>query len=447
MKIINKIHNGLAQYRLNKHHPDGVKADSKPIIERLFKCSVEGDYAQVDFLIDLLLTHVYHGLSKAHKTLLRDVARAICKCEIDYEETRSVQERLVSETRVLDPKVLTLPAWLGLQYFFIRLGLFQSSVSVREKAYARAEADAASGSKGRVEKYLFALIDRGDFSKATAVLQSLSAKVTDERYTVLSNYLAISSGGKPHMEPKSRIEEAYAKYIQGKSIAIVGPSPSGARNGDEIDDHDIVIRLGYKGSIVNEEDFGSRTDLTYYAIANVIYYLKDQNCEFLEDLDFVSFKSSNFKEHASDELLAKSRIFRRNRYYFCGSPTMAQHALHDLLHFEPASIKMFNMNFYLAQKKYYDGYIPTKKQRAVYLNNVSNKYYNLWAGQDTDTAGFAHHDMLSSINFFRNTMHREGVVVDDVCAKILSLTSREYFKGLEARYVQPFMTVGNKWQD
>jgi len=50
-------------------------------------------------------------------------------------------------------------------------------------------------------------------------------------------------------------------YLDGKSVAFVGPAPrlNGQGKGKEIDSHDVVVRIQH--GIPNEKDFGTRTDI------------------------------------------------------------------------------------------------------------------------------------------------------------------------------------------
>lgn len=58
-----------------------------------------------------------------------------------------------------------------------------------------------------------------------------------------------------------KIDESFANFISGKRVAYVGPSPylMGAKNGQKIDDYDVVVRI--QGAIFEPEDYGSKVDV------------------------------------------------------------------------------------------------------------------------------------------------------------------------------------------
>lgn len=60
-------------------------------------------------------------------------------------------------------------------------------------------------------------------------------------------------------------EQEFAKLVNGKNIAIVGPVDVGLMSGAEIDSYDLIIRFNHTSkSIYDSKKFGSKTDISYY---------------------------------------------------------------------------------------------------------------------------------------------------------------------------------------
>ncbi len=110
------------------------------------------------------------------------------------------------------------------------------------------------------------------------------AKILLGKYVVLHNnkdiwrFLLVSKFAKAHNITDKNIEKTccvfdklkesrknklFEKVIEGKTVAVVGNSPSGEgkNKGHEIDSHDIVIRFNNYKTKGYEEDYGSKTDI------------------------------------------------------------------------------------------------------------------------------------------------------------------------------------------
>ncbi len=56
-----------------------------------------------------------------------------------------------------------------------------------------------------------------------------------------------------------------SKYFEGKTVAIVGPSPSliGQNKGDEIDNYDIVCKVGWMYNMKDYKNYGKKIDVLF----------------------------------------------------------------------------------------------------------------------------------------------------------------------------------------
>ena len=83
-------------------------------------------------------------------------------------------------------------------------------------------------------------------------------------------------------------DQNLAKLIEGKKIAVVGPSPhlEGLNYGEKIDSYDIVIRLNQKFAIPENKykDFGSKTDIMFGSFNHLNVWECNQNKDYIKSL-------------------------------------------------------------------------------------------------------------------------------------------------------------------
>lgn len=83
-------------------------------------------------------------------------------------------------------------------------------------------------------------------------------------------------------------DEKLAKLVEGKRIAVVGPSPhlQGLNYGEKIDSYDVVIRLNQKFAIPESKhkDYGSRTDIMCGSFNHLNQGECDQNKDYIKSL-------------------------------------------------------------------------------------------------------------------------------------------------------------------
>jgi hypothetical protein len=89
------------------------------------------------------------------------------------------------------------------------------------------------------------------------------------------------------------MDERLRCFLEGKSVAIVGPSPhlQGTDSGKKIDNYDVVVRVNYFQTPTDKKvDYGSRTDLMFHNFGTPwMGALKDLIKTHPEDFDCVKF--------------------------------------------------------------------------------------------------------------------------------------------------------------
>ena len=130
---------------------------------------------------------------------------------------------------------------------------------------------------------------------------------------------------------------AIEKYIKGKRIAIVGNAKSlfGKRQGEEIDNHDFVIRFN-KGFLYKPQDQGSKTGLLILACVITPEEIAGYKAQFVVN------RSSSWKNNAitlanTERMLMKEMIGKQ--------PSSGFIAIDICLHFKAKSIDLYGFDF------------------------------------------------------------------------------------------------------
>ena len=220
-------------------------------------------------------------------------------------------------------------------------------------------------------------------------------------------------------------EQKFRSLIQGRSIAIVGPGLSDEGSGPEIDSHDVVIRTKFVRDGL--EDYaqmaGSRTDISYYALGSA-QYLRADIADALEsnELKMAVFRTATFT--LTPPHLVRPGDTRYVPSEFSAGLRSSQFAIqrifYDIVRYQPASIKVFNIDFFLSPDAYRPGYL------AEYANEAEREGF-------IKVLGAFGHDFLADFKFTRS-MYQLGLLDGDERIKqILALSPEEYLAGLDRR--------------
>lgn len=387
---------------------------TEAIIQRHFKRALNKKYG---------LPHDY--ISKL-STLV--VTRRKC-----YRFLYDSYNELMEHTKELSPELMPSEDWKNLSYLMISTGLFQLGGVARDKAIESAYISAEKKKKPliAVEDAFKASIDKGDLKTAGEMLERINnAYVSKNKLIKFNSIYQFLSGNKE--EALKTIQEAfceedwrYLNYIKGKTVAIVGPAPSDDSLAEEIDKHDVVVRLNYKDkkTLPDPKQFGNRINVSYYNNSNVERYFIGENENFLNDLDCYIFRTQ--KQLDFFKPLAKGRIIRKmycpNDLLFIGNTNMIQNTLFDLLFFNADLIKVFKVNFFHAKKAYHEGYISSEREE---IGDITWRWER-----------FAHHNLISQLNFTRLLVGNGLINTDSVCESILRLNNQDYLATMEDIYV------------
>ncbi len=379
------------------------------------------------------------GIPSDYITLM---ARTICLRKAG-ENDADLYSELLNQTGQLSAHVLSTRRWLALEIIATASGLYRVGYIVRQIAVRRALELGSANLKWHQKSQQFtafkAAIDQHDYLLAESIFSThLSRQLNSNLREDAKLFLALlnvraSDSLSQFQLPQNPSEQAFATLIRGKRVAVVGPAPNDEDSADEIDHFDVVIRLNYRGpeSLPPAAHYGQRIDLSYYNGDNAKSILKLQDFKFAKDLKFAVFKSAAFANHPFLKSAAQPvtrAMISPHPFWFYGTPTMIPNVLFDLIHFQPAEIKLFKANFFLTHQLYYKGYSTVDHS----LSHFSKLWYN-----------HAKHNLISQLNFTRLLLKNGLIQADETCRSVLDLDNQTYIDRMEQLFVtQPMQNAG-----
>ena len=418
-------------------------------INRAVQCYATNRKLTGYHILNGILRKQFKVLPQRYAEFLQQSIHDIYHKNLNEELYNDIKKKTLLKTVDIPAERLSIRQWQLLRYLFVRMGFLSGATAFRQKAVERAYRQLRSNvyEKLSVVEGFKAAMDNADFQFAEHCLDLFKQMSPEKNENVLENYFMLMNG---KISPRCSLpdrdtnhkDSKYKEYIQGKTVAVVGPAASGHRNGKEIDDYDIIVRIGYKGVGGSEDEYGKRVDVSYYGDGILEIYMVHENCEFLQSLDFANFKSNKFKKIVNPTLEGKCRRFLHNSMFFSGSPTMVQCALYDLLQFNPSKIKLFNLNFNLSRKTHYNGYHKADAETNKRMKKYRYEYHEMWGSQSATqdiTGGFAHHDHISQLRFTKRLWKNNCIDVDEACAKVLEMNEEAYLKTMEDIHIRPYL--------
>ena len=177
---------------------------------------------------------------------------------------------------------------------------------------------------------------------------------------------------------------SFGEYVDGKTIAIVGPAPAPYDQTAEVDAHDIVYRPSY-GFHTPADDalrlsshaeigtdwyqpgifpsgYGTRVDMAFYNGHATRLGMRGELDQVLVDLDWAMFKMPGMQPSG----LTNVRDVNRPPMKLPGAELQITAMLWDLTFYHPAKVTVFGADFYTGQ--FEDWYDPAVIPRNVMQN-------------------------------------------------------------------------------
>jgi hypothetical protein len=327
------------------------------------------------------------------KALIETIETARATPEADRS---AASQRLQEALTALDTSTMTVPEWLCLYDLLNWNGLLQLGYLAREHAVQRAfrQADAERADPASLQQGARAALDQGELERAGRYLARLPAAVQQsaaaaELRAVQALFAGDLEGFRrqwPH--PPRPVDQRFRDYLRGKSVAVVGPAPTGSADGAEIDGFDVVVRMNWRGpeSLPDAAEFGSKTNVALYNAHTVRLLSVEGRLGLLKDLDFCLIRRPRHDLNQLPWNSGKVRMLSDYSGTFYKSLNAVPAALFDVLLHGAERIKLFKVNFYLLKQQYTQQYrsAADSAAQAGYLRKLQPI--------------FANHDLLTQIH-------------------------------------------------
>ena len=239
----------------------------------------------------------------------------------------------------------------------------------------------------------YAFLDQGNLAAAAKII--LERPWLCEVVPNLSPWLMILrrlgylAHEEPYLQECKKRNAAFADYIKGKNVALVGVSGRSSKNGEEIDNADIVIRMNCMHSLSKEEQKsqGSRTNVVYcrsklfrkYVPNNFSEFEKYREANFIvstepafsDGVEYGLFPPDLADEPSGQNLRSTLAIngYPSNVGLFNGHLNFGPRVVLDLFANNAASVSIYNMDF-RTTKNYMNGYSPIGENNTQTLSRI-----------------------------------------------------------------------------
>lgn len=379
------------------------------------------------------------GISSTERTLASERSQlyALLRSEAVHSKQCDVRNLLSKRDERELQAMMSVDEWFALHWRLLALGWFPLAYDVKDIAARLIAADTHSAGLGRRLAVAKALVQLGRKEEAMEHLSLLAreslagdpARIASDAlladiyafygdFSHLSQLLILHDGvNLPEAEARFR------ELIAGRSIAVVGPVDNGVDEGEEIDSLDVVIRTNYfpgKPHSRRARVFGVRADISYFnGVVSQVLSSDIEQAVATRALQMVVLRPLNFMpgrlmiQHPGDLRYnpSESKVMLHARSF------AIQRILHDVLRYEPASVKIYKMDFFVSKDAYASDY----------------KAKQLLSGRDPFFRGVGH-DYRGDFAFTKR-LYKAGLIdAGEVIGRILDLSVEEYLVKLESSF-------------
>ncbi len=283
-----------------------------------------------------------------------------------------------------------------------------------------------------------ALVERGrweDFINAMARLPA--GQVRQGMGTLLSTLAPADPAlSLPHLAESLPRDPAFAAYVAGKRVAVVGPASSSAGQGPAIDRYDLIARFNYRedGAGLDPLHKGTRCDLAYFNRAQTDYLItKGDLSRFPATPAWVIARREQHVDMLASALEAEALRSGRGRWkhryrstpvyevpMVRGFLNAAPNAVLDLLHSGAAAVDVFHVDFMLSVNRTHN-YSPWVKDSA----DATRSIIKCFAGV---------HDPITQVAVMKTAWQSGRIQGDEPFCAALQLGEQKYMDALQELY-------------
>jgi hypothetical protein len=204
----------------------------------------------------------------------------------------------------------------------------------------------------------------------------------------------------------------FAEYVDGRTIAVVGPAPSVGDQSAQVDAYDLVYRTSPQ--LGQASGYGDRCDLAYINSTGSGHARDGRWDDVFARYDWVVTKRHT---------VLKTVRHRKALLPPHGNANQITGMLWDLAQYDPADVAVFGADFYTTTRPYDPGYHGGQQSA------------------DQHAAGVRLHDQRLQRRNILNVLDRKGWPSGDLRFNLLLEASDEEFELLLAHWYQPRNTL------
>ncbi|TWF46421.1 hypothetical protein [Neorhizobium alkalisoli] len=325
----------------------------------------------------------------------------------------SAAQQLVAD---IAPESAPMAWWMTMHDLLYRRGLVRAAIATKQAAARSYLADGYPQPDKAMQ--IAAAIFLDDRNRIEEMINAISDhRLKRDGWLSLGELDRARSLHAAMLSPSDR---RFARWLDGKSVAVVGPARNSLGNGEFIDTHDRVVRTNFiandafraAGSMI-----GTRTDAAYY---NSIFLQRQPQAVVgtmrNERVDFTMLRTPLERIRIGWQ----TRGRRTRTYYFTPSVFMARgyamrHILQDLALTPSGSITCFGSDFFLGANSHFEGYAT-------------------WRHAFEHAESYIVHDPLDCWRFMKILFDSGLVKADAVLDQILRLNEDDFILALERRF-------------
>ena len=292
--------------------------------------------------------------------------------------SHDAEKAAIAGVQSMDHSELSVLAWLDFFHLGLGIGLYHLADSFREKGIERAVLAAKTPDPRRDEIILgfYGNLEKGDYQAAARLVEQFEVAgctqlQIDQARWLLNLFSTPLQGQSQKFGPPALAEDRrFGQFIEGKSVALVGPAPTEAESGPEIDRQDVVVKFSYRGGDKGRDPAtqGRRLDVSYYNNTQAQALARGNFREVLADIEWgvcINRKGrSRFPMQLDNMRQIASLQWLLPDTHFNAGPN----AVIDLLRFNPGIIRIFNTDLMLSAGRY-AGYRPAGAKPIEYTRS------------------------------------------------------------------------------
>ena len=223
-------------------------------------------------------------------------------------------------------------------------------------------------------------------------------------------------------------ELKFGKFVENKKIVIVSPKPVHTKDGNKIDNADLVMRCNYK---IGDNDIkGYKSDINHFNLETVEDIKKNGCPEWPSDAKWIIFKTWDALKIVLKRLSAdginiehlNGRIIKRvDKALFNGSLTAIQNMVIDLSRYNPRDIYLYHFDVMLSKERV-PGYFSDGNDDETFYSKA--------------ITCFISHDPVTNFLILKSFWKQDFIKGDNLFEEVMKMETGDYMKNLQKNYLK-----------